>query len=154
MIAHITVPVKNYLRAKKLYVAALKPLGYKLTMDMPQWKAGGFKEGGHTSFWIAQKPRMVPGHVALLAKSKVAVQKFYTAARRNGAKDNGKPGFRPDYGPTYYAAFVLDHDGNNIEACYFGERAPAQKVKKVVKKTASKKRAAPKAKKAKKKTRR
>jgi catechol 2,3-dioxygenase-like lactoylglutathione lyase family enzyme len=150
MIAHITVPVKNYKRAKKLYVAALKPLGYKLTMDMPQWKAGGFKEGGHTSFWIAQKSRVVPGHVALLAKNKVAVQKFYSAARRQGAKDNGKPGFRPDYGPTYYAAFILDHDGNNIEACYFGERAPT--AKKSVKK--AKKRATPKAKRAAKKRRR
>ncbi|MDO8407738.1 MAG: VOC family protein [bacterium] len=149
MIAHITVPVKNYSRAKKLYEAALKPLGYKLKMDMAAWKAAGFMEGGHTSFWIAQKPRMVPGHVALLAKSKVAVQKFYSAACRNGAKDNGAPGFRPDYGPTYYAAFVLDHDGNNIEACYFGERAPSAK-----KKVASKKRVTSKAKKAKKKPRR
>jgi catechol 2,3-dioxygenase-like lactoylglutathione lyase family enzyme len=129
MIAHVTLPVKNYKKAKKLYTAALKPLGYKLKMDFPQWKAAGYMEGGHTSFWIGEKKKMVPGHIALLGKSKQAIQKFHKEALKNGAKDNGGPGFRPDYGPTYYAAFVLDQDGNNVEACYFGAHAPSAKKK-------------------------
>jgi predicted lactoylglutathione lyase len=70
-----------------------------------------------------QKP-VQPIHVALLASSKDAVHQFHTAALKAGAKANGPPGFRRQYGNDYYAAFVLDFDGNNIEACYFGEKAP------------------------------
>jgi len=119
----------------------LKPLGYKMNMDFPQWKAAGYMEGGHTSFWVGQPKKFAPGHVAFLAKNKAAVALFHRAAMRAGGKDNGAPGFRPDYGPTYYAAFVHDLDGNNIEACYFGERAPsAKKSTKKSAKKASKKR--------------
>jgi catechol 2,3-dioxygenase-like lactoylglutathione lyase family enzyme len=127
MLEHVTLLVKNFAWAKKFYITTLKPLGYKLTMDYSEHKAAGFKEGGHTSFWIAQKKQFAPGHVAFLVKSKKAVGDFYKAAMKAGAKDNGAPGFRVDYGPTYYAAFVFDKDGNNIEACYFGERAPKKK---------------------------
>ncbi|MDO8561612.1 MAG: VOC family protein [bacterium] len=126
MIAHVTVPVKDYAKAKALYAAMLTPVGYKLTADHPDWKAGGFMEGGHTSFWIAEKKEMEPTHVAVLAESKEAVQEFYAKAIETGAKDNGGPGFRTEYSPEYYAAFVLDDDGNNIEACYFGEKAPGK----------------------------
>src|SRR3989344_1739836 len=120
MIAHTSVLVRDYKKAKKFYTEALAPLGYKLSMDYPKYKAAGFKEGGHTSFWIAQPKRFVPMHLAFLAKSKRAVNAFYKAALKAGGKDNGAPGFRIDYSPDYYAAFVLDKDGNNIEACYFG----------------------------------
>jgi catechol 2,3-dioxygenase-like lactoylglutathione lyase family enzyme len=124
MIAHTSILTRNYTKAKKLYSAALAPLGYKLTTDYPKFKAAGFKQGGQTDFWIAQPKRFAPMHIAFIAKSKKAVQDFYTAALKAGAKDNGAPGFRTAYGPTYYAAFVHDADGNNIEACYFGARAP------------------------------
>ncbi len=124
MIAHVTVPVKDYAKAKALYAAMLAPAGYKLTADHPDWKAGGFMEGGNTSFWIAEKEKMTPTHVAVLAPSKKAVEEFYAKALEAGARDNGGPDFRTEYSPEYYAAFVLDHDGNNIEACYFGEKAP------------------------------
>src|SRR4051812_3598346 len=108
MIAHVSLYVKDYKKAKKLYAAALKPLGYKLKMDMAAWKAAGFMEGGHTSFWIVEKKRTLPGHIALLGRSTQAVDAFYKEARKNGGKDNGGPGFRTDYGPNYYAAFILD----------------------------------------------
>lgn len=137
MIAHTGIMVRDYKSAKAFYQKVLAPLGYKMTMDMPKWKAAGYKEGGHTSFWIGEKKPMAHGHVAFLAKSKVAVQNFHKAALTAGGKDNGLPGFRPDYGPTYYAAFIHDKDGNNVEACYFGERAPSAKkapAKKAVKK--------------------
>lgn len=57
------------------------------------------------------------------APSKEAMHQFHPAALKAGAKDNGPPGFRREYGDDYYAAFVLDFDGNNIEACDFGEKA-------------------------------
>ncbi len=124
MIAHTSISVRDYKKAKKFYLKTLAPLGYKISMDFPKYKAAGFKEGGHTSFWIGQPKRFAPMHLAFLAKSKKAVQAFYKAALKAGGKDNGGPGFRTQYGPEYYAAFILDRDGNNIEACYFGERAP------------------------------
>jgi predicted lactoylglutathione lyase len=123
MIEHISVPVKNAKKAKKFYAAALKPLGYKLKYEWGP-SAAGFMEGGHTSFIIMGRKRPQKTHVAFHAKSKKAVQGFYKAAMKAGAKDNGAPGFRTDYGPTYYAAFVYDPDGHNVEACYFGARAP------------------------------
>lgn len=124
MIAHTGIATRDYKKAKKFYSAALKPLGYKLSMDFPKFKAAGFKEGGQTSFWIAQPKRFAPIHIAFIGKSKKAVQAFHKVALKAGGKDNGGPGFRTQYSPDYYAAFVLDADGNNIEACYFGARAP------------------------------
>ena len=126
MIAHVSIPVSDYQKGKEFYSAVLAPLGYKLNMDLAQFNAGGFMEGGHTSFWIVKK-ETGPTHVAFLAENKEAIQQFYDTALKNGAKDNGAPGFRTDYGPDYYAAFFLDPDGNNIEACYFGEKAPEAK---------------------------
>lgn len=125
MIAHVSVPVRDYEKAKALYATMLVPVGYKMTADHPEWKAGGFMEGGNTSFWIVEKEKMEPIHVAVLAESKKAVEDFYAKALEAGAKDNGAPGFRTEYSPEYYAAFVLDTYGNNIEACYFGEKAPS-----------------------------
>ena len=115
MLEHISVPVNNFERAKKFYIAALAPLGYKLTADYSP-EAAGFKEGGHTSFWISKKKKVVPTHVAFRAKSRKAVQDFHKAALKNGGKDNGRAGRRKGYG---YAAFAFDPDGNNIEAVLF-----------------------------------
>ena len=125
MIEHVSVPVSQYTKAKPFYVAALKPLGYVLQRDYPD-EAAGFCEGESTSFRIVMKDEVQPIHVALRAPSKQAVHEFYSAALKAGGKDNGTPGFRRQYGDDYYAAFVLDPDGNNIEACYFGETAPAE----------------------------
>ncbi len=127
MIEHVSVPVSDYKKSKEFYTRLLKPVGYVLQRDYAEWNAGGFCEGESTSFWIVQKPDKVqPMHVAVGAKSKEAVQKFHKEGIAAGGKDNGAPGFRTDYGPDYYAAFVLDLDGNNIEACYFGEKAPSK----------------------------
>ncbi|MBV8359842.1 MAG: hypothetical protein JO189_18180 [Deltaproteobacteria bacterium] len=65
---------------------------------------------------------------ALRASGKEAMHQFHSAALKAGAKDNGPPGFRRQYGDDYYVAFVLDFDGNNIEACYFGEKAPPERA--------------------------
>ena len=121
MIAHASLPVGNYKKAKEFYKKALEPLGYALTMDMDEWKAGGFndKNSKNTDFWIGEKEKVVPGHLAFEAKNKKEVDEFYKAALAAGAKDNGKPGYRKDYWPGYYAAFVHDADGNNVEAVFY-----------------------------------
>jgi predicted lactoylglutathione lyase len=125
MIEHVSVPISAYKKSKPFYVAALKPLDYVLQRDYAD-AAAGFSEGESTSFWIVAKDEVQPIHVALRAPNKQAVHDFYNAALKAGGKDNGAPGFRSQYGDDYYAAFVLDPDGNNIEACYFGETAPSE----------------------------
>lgn len=117
MIEHAGIYVKNVEKAKQFYIATLKPLGYKLNFDFED--SAGFKQGGHTSFWIGKKRYYQPSHIAFHAKTRKAVQDFYKAAIQAGAKDNGKPGLRKKYSPDYYAAFVFDPDGNNIEAVTF-----------------------------------
>jgi catechol 2,3-dioxygenase-like lactoylglutathione lyase family enzyme len=117
MIAHVTLPVSDYRKSKEFYIKALKPVGYEQNMEYGE--AGGFMEGGQTSFWIAKKERVEPGHVAFEARSKEEVDAFYAAALEAGATDNGKPGYRKDYWPGYYAAFVHDPDGHNIEAVFY-----------------------------------
>lgn len=125
MIEHVSVPVSDYEKAKAFYGKALEPLGYTLHMDMPQHKAAGFMEGGHTSFWIVQKDNPQGIHIALAAKGDNEVVAFYDAALDAGASDNGAPGYRKDYGPGYYAAYILDEDGNNVEAVWFNPSAAA-----------------------------
>src|SRR3989344_8597204 len=114
MIEHTGVSVKNIEKSKAFYTAALKPLGYKLNMDFGE--SVGFKEGGHTSFWIGKKRYYQQSHVAFHAKTRKAVRDFHKAAIKAGGRDNGKPGLRKDYSPDYYAAFIIDPSGNNIEA--------------------------------------
>lgn len=121
MIEHVTVPVADCSRSKAFYTKALAPLGYHINMDFAD--AVGFMEGGHTSFWITEKPQPQPTHVALLAPNKEAVHQFHKAALKAGGADNGEPGPRPEYSPDYYAAFVLDFDGNNIEAVWYDPNA-------------------------------
>lgn len=116
MIAHTTLPVSDYVRAKAFYSKALAPLGYSNNMEYGE--AAGFNDGKNTDFWIAREDTVVPTHVAFEAKSRAEVEAFHEAALAAGAKDNGAPGYR-DYWPGYYAAFVHDADGNNVEAVWY-----------------------------------
>jgi catechol 2,3-dioxygenase-like lactoylglutathione lyase family enzyme len=116
MIAHTTLPVSDYPRAKRFYSAALKPLGYANNMEYGE--SAGFNDGKNTDFWIDSKSKVVPTHVAFEASSGKQVEAFHKAALAAGGKDNGGPGYR-DYWPGYYAAFVHDPDGNNIEAVWY-----------------------------------
>ncbi len=118
MIEHLSLPVHDFGKAKEFYTSALKPLGYKLAMEFGE-EAAGFMAEGHTSFWIVKKPHGEKIHVAFRAPDKEAVHHFYDAGMKAGARDNGKPGPRKDYSPDYYAAFVLDPEGNNIEAVFY-----------------------------------
>ena len=116
MIAHTSLAVSNYQKSKAFYAKALEPLGYRSNMEYGE--AAGFNDGKNTDFWISKKNSVVPMHVAFEAKNSAAVQAFYQAALAAGGKDNGGPGYR-DYWPGYYAAFVHDPDGNNVEAVWY-----------------------------------
>ena len=121
MIAHTGITVKDYESAKKFYTALLAPLGYALYMDLPEYRVIGFLEGAHSSFWLSAKDEVPPTHVAFLAKSKKDVDDFYKAGLDAGGTDNGAPGYRVNYSPGYYAAFIHDADKNNIEAVWFDD---------------------------------
>jgi catechol 2,3-dioxygenase-like lactoylglutathione lyase family enzyme len=116
MIAHTSLSVSDYRKAKTFYSAALAPLGYRNNMEYGE--AAGFNDGKNTDFWISKTRSVVPTHVAFEAGNRQQVEAFYKAALAAGAKDNGGPGYR-DYWPGYYAAFVYDPDGNNIEAVWY-----------------------------------
>ena len=122
-IDHVGYAVSDYERAKAAYAKALAPLGYTLIMEVPAEgnpsgaPAAGFGINGKPDFWIGGEGKLEkPLHVAILAKDRPSVDAFYRAALAAGFKDNGPPGLRPQYHPTYYAAFVLDFDGHNVEA--------------------------------------
>jgi len=118
MIAHTSLAVRHYQKAKSFYIAALAPLGYRNNMEYGT--AAGFNDGKNTDFWIHQEASVNPTHLAFEARSRQQVEAFYRAALAAGATDNGGPGYR-DYSPGYFAAFVLDADGNNIEAVWYDE---------------------------------
>src|ERR1700738_5327542 len=116
MIAHTTLTVSDYHRSKTFYIKAREPLGYRNNMEYGE--AAGFNDGENTDFWISAQRTIVPTHVAFEAKSGAQVEAFHKAALAAGGKENGGPGYR-DYWPGYYAAFVHDPDGNNIEAVWY-----------------------------------
>ena len=120
MIHHIDFAVADFTRSRAFYVRALEPLGIAAVMDIKREdgrKLTGFGTAPDPEFWI--RTGRLPGvqlHVAFLAKSRAAVNAFHAAALAAGGTDNGRPGLRPRYAKHYYAAYVLDPDGHNIEA--------------------------------------
>ena len=123
MIAHTSIHVSDFSQAKRFYSKALEPLGYTPNMEFE--RAAGFNDGKNPDFWIDEQDTVTPTHVAFEAKSKDEVAAFYEAALAAGGTDNGGPGYRRDYWPGYYAAFVRDLDGNNIEAVWYDYSAVA-----------------------------
>jgi catechol 2,3-dioxygenase-like lactoylglutathione lyase family enzyme len=121
MLDHTGFPVSDYARSKAFYLQALAPLGYALVMEVQQDEndrpAAGFGAGGKPDLWIGGESGLQrPIHIAIAAPNRAAVDAFHRAALAAGGKDNGAPGLRPHYHPNYYAAFVRDPDGHNIEA--------------------------------------
>ena len=115
MLNHIALRTGKFDTLVGFYEACLSPLGYA---KAAAYEGGaGFGQGETIALWISaskQGPSSV--HLAFDSPSRKAVDAFYKAAIAGGGKDNGKPGVRTDYSPNYYAAFVIDPDGNNIEA--------------------------------------
>jgi catechol 2,3-dioxygenase-like lactoylglutathione lyase family enzyme len=127
MLDHIGITASDVKRSKEFYEHALKPLGIGIEMpptpDMiaAGYEGYGFGDAGKPYFWIGQGEATDRIHVAFSARTRSDVDAFYAAALAAGGRDNGAPGIRAHYHPTYYAAFVFDPDGNNIEAvCHTG----------------------------------
>ena len=126
MIDHIGIAVTDAEISRRFYGAALAPLGITLLAEIAPRDAQsggrvyGFGRGENAFFWIGDNERVGEGtHVAFRAASRDQVDAFHSAGMTAGGRDNGPPGLRPRYGAHYYAAFVLDPDGINIEAvCY------------------------------------
>jgi catechol 2,3-dioxygenase-like lactoylglutathione lyase family enzyme len=115
MIDHIGIQVTNLQTSVAFYTKALAPLGYELVMQIEQY-AAGFGAGGKPDFWIGVGKPTDKIHVAIRAKGRAEVRAFHDAAIAAGGTDNGQPGVREIYHPSYYGAFILDPDGHNIEA--------------------------------------
>ena len=119
MIAHIYIGASDVAQARSFYDAALEPLGYTCLSPGDDSLGYGAKD---PEFWILGTQHPVPAddrsglHICFTAPTRAAVDAFHKAALQFGGKDNGKPGLRADYGPTYYAAFAIDPDGYRIEA--------------------------------------
>jgi catechol 2,3-dioxygenase-like lactoylglutathione lyase family enzyme len=121
MLDHVSIGVRDLAVAKRFYDAVLQPLGYTRLSDGAESLGYG---GSEVSLWISTVDRPVPPdersglHFCFAAGSREGVDAFHARAVRMGGRDNGAPGVRADYGPGYYAAFVVDPDGYRIEAHY------------------------------------
>jgi catechol 2,3-dioxygenase-like lactoylglutathione lyase family enzyme len=117
VVDHVGFAVADYGRSKAFYEKALGPLGVTLLMEFAG-AAAGFGNTGRPSFFIEAHGQPVRGrlHIALRAESRAQVDAFHAVAIEAGGTDNGAPGVRAIYHPDYYGAYVLDPDGNNIEA--------------------------------------
>jgi catechol 2,3-dioxygenase-like lactoylglutathione lyase family enzyme len=127
MIDHVSLGVRDLSAAASFYDAVLAPLGFARIYDHEETVGYG-KE--HPEFWLNVRPNMpyVPKdtgiHVCLRANNAEAVDAFHAAGLANGATDDGPPGLRPQYLPSYYAAFLRDLDGNRVEIVTFVEEKP------------------------------
>ena len=129
VIDHVEIRVSDLAASRRLYEAALAELGFSLLGDGDTYVLFGRGEdddfGIHTVGTEPGRDRVTTGaHVAFIAPSAEAVERWYDAAMRQGGTDNGPPGPRPDYSGRYFAAFVLDPDGNNVEAVFHARHRP------------------------------
>ena len=119
MLNHVSIGVRDIARTKRFYDAALKPLGYTCLSSGEGYHGYG---GSSTFLWSSQSSSPVPAnkdsglHFCFDAPTRASVDQFHAAALKSGGQDNGEPGLRTDYGPHYYAAFVVDPDGYRLEA--------------------------------------
>jgi catechol 2,3-dioxygenase-like lactoylglutathione lyase family enzyme len=121
MIDHLGFAVSDFSRSVAFYKRVLDPLGFRLVMEISSARTGAGAHAGfgpdRPHFWIGTGAAVTgPLHVAFEAATRAAVDAFYAAAMAAGARDNGPPGLRAHYHDNYYAAFVLDPDGHNVEA--------------------------------------
>ena len=123
MLDHVGFAVADAESSKRFYEQALAPLCLSLVMSVSpeQNRSGGTAHGFGTKdnpfFWIGDNERVGEGtHVAFKVDDRALVDAFHEAAVAAGGRDNGAPGLRPHYHPNYYAAFVFDPDGINVEA--------------------------------------
>jgi catechol 2,3-dioxygenase-like lactoylglutathione lyase family enzyme len=129
MLDHVSLSVVDLDRAKRFYAATLSELGMELVGEVTAEQSGsvahaGFGIGRKGQLWLSgDGPQMPSAHICFRAGSRQAVRDFYAAGLANGGSDNGAPGIRAIYHPEYYAAFVTDPEGHNIEAVCFEPEA-------------------------------
>jgi catechol 2,3-dioxygenase-like lactoylglutathione lyase family enzyme len=111
MLDHITIGAVDFDRSSAFYDRALAPLGIDRVMAVAAEESGGYQGAASGG-----EPTRGQLHIAFTAHSRAAVDAFYAAAMAASGTDNGPPGIRAHYHPSYYGAFVLDPDGHNIEA--------------------------------------
>jgi len=121
MLDHIGVEVRFYAASKAFYARVLAVLGYAIVEETHG--RCGFGPPGKPQFWIHEgQPATAPIHIGFTAGHRADVDRFHAAALAAGGRDNGLPGVREIYHPNYYGAFILDPDGNNVEAvCHLAE---------------------------------
>ena len=120
MYDHIGLKVKDLAASSRFYGAVLAPLGFVKGSEGEGYVGFGPKDA--PAFWLLPNKEgkaNLGTHVAFAAPDRAAVERFHAEGLKAGAKDNGKPGPRKEYSPKYYAAFLIDADGNNIEAVCF-----------------------------------
>lgn len=119
MIDHIGVDVTGFQRAREFYLKALAPIGYKILHEGDGCCGMGVTGEGDQawlgSIWLMSKPSVAPAHFCFRVDNRALVDAFYKAGLEAGGTDNGAPGIRAHYHENYYAAFVKDADGNNVE---------------------------------------
>jgi catechol 2,3-dioxygenase-like lactoylglutathione lyase family enzyme len=116
---HIAFDVADLATSRHFYKTALAPWG---SVEVEAEGAFGYGPPGSEDVWIAAGKPGPPLHLALLAPDRATVEAFYSAALSAGGRDNGAPGLRPQYHSEYFAAYVLDPDGNNVEAVHHGRQ--------------------------------
>jgi catechol 2,3-dioxygenase-like lactoylglutathione lyase family enzyme len=115
MYDHIGLRVRDVETSARFYEAALKSLGH--VVNSRDATGAGIGPKGASALWLhLSKDKGAGAHVAFSAPDRAAVDRFHAEGLKAGGRDNGKPGLRADYSPTYYAAFLIDPDGNNVEA--------------------------------------
>ena len=124
---HLTIRVRDLAASRAFYEAALAPLGVEVQEtrpELPDHAGVVFGPAGAEDFCISEGQQSGPLHIAFLAAGRDEVGAFHAAALAAGGRDNGAPGLRPHYHEGYYAAYVIDPDGNNVEAV-FHDRSPS-----------------------------
>jgi catechol 2,3-dioxygenase-like lactoylglutathione lyase family enzyme len=143
MIDHVSLRVQDFERAVAFYRAALAPIGYEVVMEFSG--AAGLGAGGKPDFWIMQaEPPLHASHVAFTSE-RAMIDAFHSAAITAGGSDNGAPGVRPDYHPHYYAAYIFDPEGNNVEVVSHADPAAKPPAPAKVKAKSAARKPAPKA---------
>lgn len=125
MIDHLSTYARDFLRTRSFYLAVFAELGYSIQFEtalendaeLPGRRICAFGPASKTVFWVIEATEKVtPRHVAFTAGNREAVQAFHAAGLSAGGQDHGAAGLRPIYHEHYYGAFLLDPDGNNVEA--------------------------------------
>ena len=119
MFDHIGLKVKDIAASARFFAAALEPLVF--VSDHHDETSASFGPPGAPALWLSQGDVRSGVHIAFSSHARPAVEAFHAKGLAAGGQDNGPPGPRPDYGPTYFAAFLIDPDGNNVEAVCHGE---------------------------------